>query len=185
SQRRRPVPRAAGAGRANRRSTRSSRRAANASLVLGRSRRRMSASSASSAYSGSTGSPASVASTAMSAPAISGPRGSLSGPRIAGLPQFLHGSVQQGSGGGFADPQDLGQLVVAQPGSELERDDLPVTRRQLRDGRPDRGTAQRHLGALVVPGLGLGYVFGIDGERCQALAPAQLVQGRIAGDPEQ
>jgi hypothetical protein len=66
---------------------------------------------------------------------------------------------------------------------ELERDDLAVTGRQLGQSRPDRGTAQRHLGAVVV--LGHGHVFGIDGERGQTLAPAKLVQRRVAGDAEQ
>src|ERR1700744_4782860 len=183
SHRRRPVPRAAGAGRANRRCTRSARRAVNASLVLGRSRRRMSASSATSAYSGSVGSPARVASIAISAPAISWPSGSLSGPRIEVLPPALHGSIQQGSRGGFADPQDLGQLRVAQPGVELERDDLAVARRELGERGANRGPAQRHLGLVVV--LGLGHVLGIDGERRHALATAQFVQRGIARDAEQ
>src|ERR1700744_2628864 len=161
SHRRRPVPRAAGAGRANRRCTRSARRAVNASLVLGRSRRRMSASSATSAYSGSVGSPARVASIAISAPAISRPSESLSGPRIAGLPQFLHGSIQQGSGGGLADPEDLGQLRVGKPPGKFQRDDLAVARGELGQRRAARGAPQRHLGLLVTGRLG--YVFGIDG----------------------
>ena len=80
-------------------------------------------------------------------------------------------------------PEHLRQLAVAQAGVELERDDLAVARRQLRQRRAHRGASQRHLGAVLDPGAG--DVLRLGHERRQAPAPAQLVQRRIAGDAEQ
>ena len=80
-------------------------------------------------------------------------------------------------------PEHAGQLGVGHPGVELQGDDLPLARGQLRERGLDRGAAQRDLG--VVAGVLLGDVLGVGHERRDPSAPAKLVERRVASDTEQ
>src|SRR6516165_4533998 len=144
-----------------------------------------SAISASSAYWASTGSPASTASIASSDAATSGSIGSSwSSSRIAGLPELLHRAVQQRAGVRFADPEHPGQLGIGQAGVELQRDDLALPRRQLGQRRLERGAAQGNLDPILVVRRNR-LLSRLGHQRGDPPAPAQLVQRRVAGDPEQ
>ena len=67
---------------------------------------------------------------------------------------------------------------------ELQRDDLALAGGQRRSASRTAVRAQRHLGAVVGP-VDSAAILGVDDERRDALAPAQLVERRVARDPEQ
>ena len=102
---------------------------------------------------------------------------------IAGPPQLLDHSVQPGAGVRLRDPDHRGDLGVGEPGEELERHQLALAGRQLGDRGAERRSADRHLGALL--GADRRLVDGLGDQRRLAPAPAQLVERRVAGDPEQ
>src|SRR3954453_12986749 len=104
------------------------------------------------------------------------------GSGIEGLPELVHGAVDERAGVGHADADQLGDLGVGQLGVVLERDQLALARAQL---------AERDAHRLLLGGQ-LRRLAGVrlrrrDGKvrRRHALAPAKLVQRRVARDPEQ
>ena len=83
---------------------------------------------------------------------------------------------------GGRDAEDVGDLGVAEPRMELQGDELALARFQ--------GGQRDAYGGAALSGLGLALwhrlvARGLDGELCAALAPAQLVERRVAGDPEE
>src|SRR6185312_6653972 len=110
-------------------------------------------------------------------------RVSSSNRSIEGLSQLGHGAVQAGVGVGLADPEDGGDLGVAEAGEEFERDQLAVARFEVGErgfeGEPPLGALGARLdrGAVEVGGLG--------GQLGLAAAAAQLVERRVAGDAEE
>ena len=80
-------------------------------------------------------------------------------------------------------PTTLAISGFGEPGEELERHQLALAWRQRGERRPQRRAADRHLGALV--GRDRGLVDGLGDQRRLAAAAAQLVERRVAGDPEQ
>src|SRR4051812_2638746 len=107
---------------------------------------------------------------------------SLSG-SIAGLPQLGHGSVQLGAGVRLARAEDLGDLGVGEAGEELERDQLALGRLQALERGGDGEAALAALGALV--GAEAAEVCGLRRQLGLAATAAQLVEGGVAGDPEE
>ena len=110
-------------------------------------------------------------------------RVSSSNRSIEGLSQLGHGAVDAGAGVRLADPEDRGDLGVAEAGEELERDQLALACLQPRE--PARRASRRSelLGARLDRGrvdVGrLGRELGL------AAAAAQLVERRVAGDAEE
>src|SRR6476646_8697821 len=102
------------------------------------------------------------------------------GVSIAGLPQLGHCAVKLGAGVRLAQAEHLGDLGVGEAGEALERDQLALAWIEpLQRG----GDGQA---PLVV--LGSAEALDVGGFGCQLrLPPAtpQLVEGRVAGDPEQ
>src|SRR5512133_1859851 len=101
---------------------------------------------------------------------------------MTGLPKSGEGAVHASARVGGRDAEDVGDLGVAQPRVELEGDELALARVQGGQRGADGGAA---LGGL---GLALGrrlVVGGLDRELRAALAPAQLVERRVAGDAEE
>src|SRR5688572_25878950 len=90
--------------------------------------------------------------------------------------------MKAGAGVRGAHAEHGGQLAVVEAGVELERDQLVVARRQLGERGADGGAAERLL-ELLLRRLADGRRIG--DQRGTALAPAQLVERGVAGDPEQ
>src|SRR4051794_26600818 len=101
---------------------------------------------------------------------------------MTGLPQSLHCAVQDRSRVRAGGPEHAGELVVGEPGEELQGDDLALAGLE-RGHRGAHGGARRGCFRLVARG-GRVEVLDVAGQRCDALAPSQLVQRRVAGDPE-
>src|SRR5579884_3968053 len=86
----------------------------------------------------------------------------------------------------MGDPEYPRELVVAQPAVELQRDDLPVARRQRGEGAANGRPAERDVSVVLGHPLLRAYgVDWVDGQRRLAAPTAQLVERRVAGDPEQ
>src|SRR4051812_42269278 len=101
---------------------------------------------------------------------------------MAGPPKSGEGAVDARARGGGRDAGGGGDLGVAQSRVELEGDDLALAWIEVGQRGANRGAA---LGGLD---LALGrrlVVGGLDRELRAALAPAELVEGRVAGDPEE
>src|SRR5215212_3643480 len=102
---------------------------------------------------------------------------------IARLPQLGHGSVQLGAGVRLAEAEDLGDLGIGETGEELERDQLALAGLEACERGGDRQAALAVLGALLHAEAG--EVGRLGGQLRLAAPPAQLVEGGVAGDPEE
>ncbi len=91
----------------------------------------------------------------------------------------------QRAGIGLADAEHRCELGVAEAGVELERDQLAIASRQRGERRPHGSPPQR---LILVVGDGLPApvkVLGVDHQRRQPAAAAQLIERRVSRDPEQ
>src|SRR4051794_39175836 len=104
------------------------------------------------------------------------------GSGIEGLPELGHGAVDERAGVGHADADQLGDLGVGELRVVPERDQLALARAELAERDAHRLLLRGQLRRLA--GIGLG---GRNRQRRRrhALAPAKLVQRRVARDPEQ
>src|SRR3954447_1533196 len=101
---------------------------------------------------------------------------------MAGLPKSDEGAVHAGARIGGRDAEDVGDLGVAQSRVELEGDELALARMQGGQRGANRGAALDGLRLALGRRLVVG---GLDRELRAALAPAQLVERRVARDPEE
>jgi hypothetical protein len=91
--------------------------------------------------------------------------------------------VQLGPGVRLGDADDGGDLGVAEAGEELERDQLALARLEAGEAGGQRQAPLAGLGALV--GRSGDEVGRLRRQLGLAAAAAQLVEGGVAGDPEQ
>src|SRR5687767_7033426 len=102
---------------------------------------------------------------------------------MAGLSQLRDGAVQARSHVRLRHAEHAGDLAVRESARELERDQVALLAVERRERRPDRLPAERQL--RVVLRRTRARVLGVALQRRAPLALAQLVERRIAGNPEQ
>ena len=103
---------------------------------------------------------------------------------IEGPPQLLHHAVEPGAGVALARADHGCDLGVREPGEVLERDQLALAPAERCHRLPRR---RRSRSAAILAGSGSGRI-GDSARRIRrraAGAAAKLVEGGVAGDPEQ